>query len=527
MLFGPSVSQYGTDTVGKAPFELTAQQRRIRDAYNLRWAFYLGKQARYIDAPGEAQIVINFVRALVDKSNDFLFGSGYDFGGEPNLWPFFDPLVDEVWSGTDKEVFGYELGQMGAVTGDVFVKVWWDQEWEQVKFSVLNSSSVVPVWDNDRLSKDRRMAECRVVRVVEETTIEGTQEPDKVYYTTVYTPEMIIQYRNNNIVSSQENPIGEIPIVHIQNLPLSGSNEGLSDVEDIIKVQEEINTKISAISGIIDYHEQPTTLAYGITPQQLEKGVDNVWFLPSKTNGASVENLDLTSDLSAGNNFLQTMREFGYELSGVPEAILGKQQAISNTSGVALHMQYLPLIQRVDRKKATYGVGINELTRLGVKVLNVFNPQAFAIEIGPSVRNADNRIEQAFPIGTRLAVKVDNKDWKALRLKVGWKEVLPKDALMELEKIVQVRSMGLIPKRIALSNIVKSGVIDLDCSVTECLEEVEAENEMAMQQEYASAGMLGQIGANPNGSHSQNWTEQGSGEQSNRNPESDEGKTGE
>jgi len=42
-------------------------------------------------------------------------------------------------------------------------------------------------------------------------------------------------------------------------------------------------------------------------------------------------------------------------MTGVPESALGQMQPISNTSGVALAIQYQPMMNRYNLKKTSYG----------------------------------------------------------------------------------------------------------------------------------------------------------------------------
>jgi hypothetical protein len=60
-----------------------------------------------------------------------------------------------------------------------------------------------------------------------------------------------------------------------------------------------------------------------------------------------------------------------HELMNIPETALGQVQPISNTSGVALSVQYQPLMNRWSQKVSQYGAGlerINELVMLNLAI---------------------------------------------------------------------------------------------------------------------------------------------------------------
>jgi len=493
------------DTFVKTPFTLTSEQRRLHEAYVRRWKFYLGEQQGFLAEDGELQLTINYIRALVDKINDFMFGNGFAFRANPNLWPFAEPFVSRVWSGTDKELLGIELGQMGGVMGDVYLKIWWDDDpysttYNTVQFSVVSPTNVVPVWEPGRLGKDRKMLECRIINVENEISSEGSEEPTKVYYTTIYTPQEIVFYKDNTEISREENALGEIPIVHIQNRALAGDYYGVSDVEDLMTIQDEINTKFSDIGNIIAYQGSPVTVAFGIKAGALSLEAGRIWYVPKKTDGVDIENLDRNVDLRASTDYLTSLKEAAHEMASVPEASLGKMLPISNTSGVALHMQFQPIDHLTKRKRRTYGPGLVEATRIGIKLMSLYDPYAirdesgtrFQIEIGPAVENADPRISAAYPQGTQIVVGIDSKDWVKAKATVDWPSVMPKDILMEIEMARSLQSMGLISDRKTLEMVVRSGAIDISTDeIYDCVSEARQDQQQKLMMQSGWGGDFG------------------------------------
>jgi hypothetical protein len=76
---------------------------------------------------------------------------------------------------------------------------------------------------------------------------------------------------------------------------------------------------------------------------------------------SKIETLRLEGDLTAANTYVTGIKRAMHEIGDVPEGTLGQMQPISNTSGVALHMQYGPLLERRARKLATYQPGYEQI----------------------------------------------------------------------------------------------------------------------------------------------------------------------
>jgi hypothetical protein len=112
-----------------------------------------------------------------------------------------------------------------------------------------------------------------------------------------YTKDRIQIYRGKDLIADEPNPYGIIPIVHFKNVSLAGAHFGISDLDDIIPLNTELNLKNSDTSEILDYHSSPITAIFGARVSQLEKGANKVWGgLPKD---AKIQNIELDSDLAA------------------------------------------------------------------------------------------------------------------------------------------------------------------------------------------------------------------------------------
>ena len=86
----------------------------------------------------------------------------------------------------------------------------------------------------------------------------------------------------------------------------------------------------------------------GAKASNLEKGPRKVWAVTNKD--AKIQQLELQTNFTGPLGYMELLKQAMHELTGVPAAALGTMQPISNTSGVALSIQYQPLMLKHERK---------------------------------------------------------------------------------------------------------------------------------------------------------------------------------
>ena len=110
----------------------------------------------------------------------------------------------------------------------------------------------------------------------------------------------------------------------------------------------------------------PVTAVFGAKAKQLERSPRQIWSgLPKD---ARIETIKLEGDLTAAKNYIDFVKKVLHELSDTPEGSLGAEQAISNTSGVALHIQYQPLVEKTRRKRAQYEPGMEQINYFMLRI---------------------------------------------------------------------------------------------------------------------------------------------------------------
>jgi hypothetical protein len=404
---------------------------------------YLGHHWGYRREQGEMQIAVNYYRAFIDYLARFTFGKGVIFRSPKATEAIVPDRLERVWEvDNDKQKILFEMAQIGSITGDCFVKIAYEEPWEdsigrfhpgRVRVLPLNSAFAFPEFHpHDRTRLLRFKQKYRFWG----TSLEGTRQV--FTYTEILTDDIIEEYINDELIDSRPNPLGQIPVVHIPNIPVSGSPWGLSDAHDIIALNRSYNEISTDVADIINYHAAPVTVIVGAKASNLEKGAKKVWGgLPKD---AQVFNLEGGgSGIQGALEYLDNLKRSMHELMNVPETALGQMQPISNTSGVALSIQYQPLMNRWTQKVAQYGAGLQKINELIMLNLVVKEPETL-------VYNP----EEDGPIKEGQLDRLDPNDPLTYQSYVHFPPPLPLDQLVLLNEIQQKMSMGLESKEGAL-----------------------------------------------------------------------------
>jgi hypothetical protein len=438
-----SISPLGLVELADEEFEVHGPRL---NRYSLNWAMYLGHHWAYRREIGESQMVYNYYRAFTDYLVNFTFGRGVQFRSPKETEAIVPDLLSRVWEiDNDKQRVLWEMGQQGGVSGDCFVKVAYEEAYQdsvgrvhqgKVRILPLNSSFCFPEFHpHDR----NRLTRFKLKYRFWGTSLEGTRQ---VYtYTEILTDDTIEEYLNDEQIDSRPNPLGTIPVVHIPNVHISGSPWGLSDCHDIIVINRNYNETATDIADIINYHAAPVTVIIGAKANQLEKGAKKVWAgLPKD---AQVFNLEGGGQgIMGALEYLKLLKASMHEMVGVPETALGQVQAISNTSGVALSIQYQPLMNKYQQKIIQYQFGIKRINELIMLNLAVKEPDTFMYN--PDVNG---------PLKEGQLPQLDPNDPLTYETDIHFPPPLPLDKLIVLNEIQVMMGMSLESREGALRKL--------------------------------------------------------------------------
>lgn len=435
-----SISPLGLVELADEEFEVHGPRL---NRYSLNWAMYLGHHYSYRRQVGETQMVLNYYRAFTDFILNFTFSKGVQYRSPKATEAIVPELLERVWEvDNNKATVLWEMGQQGGVSGDCFIKVAYEEAWVdpagrqhpgRVRILPLNSSFCFPEFHpHDR----ERLIRFKLKYRFWGTSLEGTRQV--FTYTEILTDDIIEEYINDELIDSRPNPLGVIPVIHIPNVRISGSPWGLSDCHDIININRTYNETATDIADIINYHAAPVTVIIGAKASQLEKGANKVWGgLPKD---AKVENLEGGAQgLKGAMDFLAMLKKTMHEMVGVPETALGQAQPISNTSGVALSIQFQPLMNRYHQKIVQYAHGLERVNELILINLAVKEPETFTWDPNTDVELKDGQMPQ-----------LDPNDPATFQTYVHFPPPLPLDRLIALNEIQSLLSLGLESKEGAL-----------------------------------------------------------------------------
>jgi hypothetical protein len=296
------------------------------------------------------------------------------------------PLLKRVWEiDNPKSKLLWEIGQLGGVSGDCFIKVAYEDPFVdpsgmlhpgRVRILPINPAFAFPEFHpHDRT----RLIRFKLKYKFWGTAQDGTRQ---VYtYVELLTEQGIEEYVNDELIDRRENPLGVIPVIHIPNIPVASSPWGLSDIQDIIGLNREYNEKATEVSDIINYHSAPVTVIIG-AKAGLER-VRTFWAIPNK---------DADPEPPTGGN-LRADRV----LERPPpctrwRASRSRPRADAtgvHTSGVALHMTYSACRSTSTRRPSTRAFGrINDLVIRHIAIyepeMMAFSPYVSAVKPGPT-----------------------------------------------------------------------------------------------------------------------------------------------
>ncbi|HEV8292481.1 MAG TPA: phage portal protein, partial [Tepidisphaeraceae bacterium] len=220
------------------------------------------------------------------------------------------------------------------------------------------------------------------------------------------------RYENEVLVAEGENSLGEIPLVHIQNTALPFEYAGASDVEGLIPLQDELNTRLSDRASRITMQSFKMDLGKGIDDfTQLPVGPGRMW--TSDNPDADVVTFGGDSENPAEALHIADLRETLDKTSGVSPIAAG---AIKNrigrlTSAAALRLTLISLLAKTEKKRTTYGMGLQRMIELALAWLDkaglfATTPQERAVELHWPSPLPENEVEklQEGEIKTRLGV---------------------------------------------------------------------------------------------------------------------------
>ncbi len=232
----------------------------------------------------------------------------------------------------------------------------------------------------------------------------GGQRTEEVEVVEVLGPAWWQRYEDGAIVAEGPNPLGRVPVVHIQNFANPMHYEGTGEVEPLISLQDELNTRLSDRANRVTFQSFKMYLGKGL------EGFEDRPIAPGRmwaTDNPDAEVEEFGGDAASPSEdaHIDQLRQAMDKTSGVTPLAAGllRDRLGNLTSATALKVVLMGTLARLERKRVTYGAGLAEANRLVLDALDRFGilktaPEDRATRLhwpDPLPENVTERLQQA------------------------------------------------------------------------------------------------------------------------------------
>ncbi|TVQ60704.1 MAG: phage portal protein [Phycisphaerales bacterium] len=178
-------------------------------------------------------------------------------------------------------------------------------------------------------------------------------------------------YEDGRLLEDAPNPLGVLPVVHIQNTSQPFAYEGVSEVEPLIPLQDELNTRLSDRANRVTMQSFRMYLAKGVEGfAEAPVGPGQVW--STENPEASVEAIGGDAASPSEDAHIEELREAMDKASSITPVAAGVLRARlgSLSSENALRITLLGALSKTARRHVTYGRGLEEVCALILRALD-------------------------------------------------------------------------------------------------------------------------------------------------------------
>ena len=179
------------------------------------------------------------------------------------------------------------------------------------------------------------------------------------------------RYENGELIAEGSLPWVFLPVVHIQNVSQPYYYEGQSDIEQLIPLQDELNTRLSDRASRITFQSFKMYLAKGLEGAG-EKSISPGRMWCTDNPEAHIEEFGGDAASPSEDLHIAEIREAMDKASGVTPVVAGvlKSKLGNLTSAVALRVVMSGTLSKTERKRFTYGEGIKQMCRMVLQMLD-------------------------------------------------------------------------------------------------------------------------------------------------------------
>lgn len=172
-------------------------------------------------------------------------------------------------------------------------------------------------------------------------------------------------YEDGRLIVDEANALGVLPVVHVQNAGQPFRYEGLSDVEPLIPLQDELNTRLSDRAHRVTLQSFNMYLAKGLdfgggsAPPRIGPG--QVWMTDNPE--AEIKAFGGDGDSPSEDRHIDELREALDKTSGVSPVVIGvvRERLGHLSSETAIRVTMTGVLNKTARKRVLYGRGIERM----------------------------------------------------------------------------------------------------------------------------------------------------------------------
>ncbi|MHC4186711.1 MAG: phage portal protein [Planctomycetota bacterium] len=197
------------------------------------------------------------------------------------------------------------------------------------------------------------------------------QDRQTIAVTEIISSKSWQRYEEKELVAEGKLGMGFMPVVHIQNIAQPYYYEGLSDVEPLMGLQDELNTRLSDRANRITFQSFKMYLGKGIEGfEDRPVSPGRMWYTDNPE--ANIEEFGGDGDCPSENNHINEIREALDKTSGISPLAAGilRGKVGNLTSAVALKLTLMGMLSKTERKRYTYGDGLKKICRMILKMLD-------------------------------------------------------------------------------------------------------------------------------------------------------------
>lgn len=356
-------------------------------------------------ASGRREVVIeNDIAWRVQLMVDFLFGKAIRIlstSGDEATRERVEDALEAVWEASGGIAMLQDAATLGHVYGHVDLAVRIDEERllglkagdvagiaEAIRIEPIDATRGVPIVNPDDYRELDAYAVCveREARdAAEDTPAErrslfrggrrasAASGSERVLSLELIGPGVRQVYEDGALVEESRSVLlpETLPIVHVQNVSQPFRYSGMSEVEALIPLQDELNTRLSDRASRVTMQSFQMYLAKGIEGfERAPVGPGSVWSTDNME--ASVQSFGGDSASPSESAHIAEIREAMDKVSAAPPLAGGVLRGrVGNlSSATALRVTLIGLLSKTERKRVTYGRGIAEVCGVVLEALD-------------------------------------------------------------------------------------------------------------------------------------------------------------